>query len=148
MDLKIRDMTRQDVPNVCDIQIEAFGERTPNDFDHCIESDIYWYGVAELSGSIVAYFGTMIIGEECEVLTLAVDRLYRGRGIGKYVLAGVIAHAKRRGCKKIYLEVDENNTIAVSLYKKLGFKPRYVRKGYYEKAKGGKADAIVMQLEL
>lgn len=141
-------MKRSDVPYVCDIQLEAFGMRTPDDFDHCIESDLYWYGVAEMSRSIVGYFGTMIIDYECELLTLAVDGMHRSMGIGKYVLAGVIAYAKKRGCKTIYLEVNENNAPAVGLYKKLGFKQRYIRRGYYDDTMGTGGNALVMQLDL
>lgn len=147
MELKIRNMTRADVPYVCDIQMTAFGMRTPDDFDHCIESDLYWYGVAQSGYTIVAYFGTMIIDSECELLTLAVDENYRHMGIGKYVLAGIIANAKKRGCKTVYLEVNEDNTPAIGLYKKLGFSKRYIRKNYYENATGSK-NAIVMQLNI
>ncbi len=148
MDLKIRDMEKKDVAYVCDIQLEAFGQRTPEDFDHCIDSDLYWYGVVELNRLIVGYFGTMIIDYECELLTLAVDSLYRNLGIGKYVLAGIVAHAQRKGCKTIYLEVNESNYIAVNLYKKLGFTQRYIRKNYYDDENFKSRNALVMQLDL
>ena len=148
MQLKIREMNKKDVPYVCDIQLEAFGMRTPDDFDHCIDSDLYWYGVVEMSNLIIGYFGTMIIDYECELLTLAIDSLYRNMGIGKYVLAGIIAYAKKRGCKTIYLEVNENNDSAVTLYKNIGFTQRYIRRGYYDDNSKSGGNALVMQLEI
>lgn len=149
MKLKIRDMKKSDVPYVCDIQMAAFGERTPEDFDHCIDSKLYWYGVIESGTTIVGYFGTMFVENECELLIIAIDELYRNMGIGTYALSGIVLGAKQKGAKAMFLEVNENNPAAIHLYEKLGFVRQYVRKGYYKNKNGKPSEnAIVMRLEL
>ena len=138
-------MEKYDIPSVCDIQLQAFGERTPEDFDKCISSSLYCYCVATVGNVIVGYFGVMFTADECELLTIAVDENYRHRGYGKYLLAAAISIAKKKGKKAMFLEVRDNNENALGLYVKLGFTKQYVRKGYYQTPFGAK-DAVVMKL--
>lgn len=146
MGIKIRFMEKQDIPLVCDIQQQAFGERTPEDFEHCIKNKLYCYCVAESDRVVVGYFGVMFVGDESELLTIAVDENYRHRGFGKILLAGAISAAKKMGARAMFLEVREDND-AIGFYEHLGFKKSYVRKGYYPTLLGAK-DAFVMRLEL
>lgn len=146
MEITLKLMEKQDIVPVCDIQLQAFGERTPDDFEKCIASDLYCYCVAKLGGVVVGYFGVMFVGDESELLTIAVDENYQHRGYGKYLLAGAISVAKNKGKKAMFLEVRDNNENALKLYEKLGFKKQYVRKGYYQTLLGPK-DAIVMRLD-
>ena len=146
MEITLKRMEKQDIVAVCDIQLQAFGERTPDDFEKCISSDLYCYCVAMLDRLVVGYFGVMFVGDESELLTIAVDENYRHRGYGKYLLAGAISVAQKMGKKSMFLEVRDNNENALGLYEKLGFKKQYVRKGYYNTITGPK-DAIVMRLD-
>ncbi len=52
---------------------------------------------------------------------LAVVPGWRGRGIGRRLLAAVEALARARGHCKITLEVREDNPAAMALYRRLGF---------------------------
>ena len=139
-------MEKQDIPLVCNIQQQAFGERTPEDFEHCISNKLYCYCVAECDRVIAGYFGTMFVGDESELLTIAVDENFQHRGFGKILLNGARAAAKKMGAKAMFLEVREDNS-AVGFYEHFGFKKSYVRKGYYKTPFGAK-DAFVMRLEL
>ena len=139
-------MEKSDIANVCDIQLQAFGERTPDDFLHCIENKLYCYCVATLDNVIVGYFGSMFVGDESELLTIAVDENYQHHGYGKYLLAGAISAAKKMNAKAMFLEVREDNS-AIGFYEHLGFKKQYTRKGYYQTVTGPK-NAYVMRLEL
>lgn len=53
---------------------------------------------------------------------LAVTAAYRGKGIGRALLAEVERQAIARGCCKLTLEVQDRNTPAHSLYASFGFK--------------------------
>jgi len=55
------------------------------------------------------------------ISVIVVDKQYRNRGIGAYLLKETIMIAKEKGCKKIVLDVDKDNITAQSLYKKFGF---------------------------
>ena len=54
---------------------------------------------------------------------IAIDRDYRGQGLGEMLLGEVIKQAKKKlKPKNIYLRVFSDNKVAKSLYKKLGFR--------------------------
>ena len=141
-------MEKQDIANVCDIQQQAFGERTPEDFEKCIKnSRLYCYCVVLQGQLIVGYSGVMFVGDECEFLTIAVDENYRNRGFGAALIKAMVGLAKKLNKKAMYLEVREDNYNAIELYKSMGFELSYIRKGYYPSITGRK-DALVMRLEI
>jgi GNAT superfamily N-acetyltransferase len=45
----------------------------------------------------------------------------RGKGLGRALVELAIEHARERGCKRIELDVDEDNAPARALYRELGF---------------------------
>ncbi|MCX8058679.1 MAG: ribosomal protein S18-alanine N-acetyltransferase [Spirochaetes bacterium] len=91
--------------------------------------------------------GFIIINEEEEasihILNLAVHPDYRNKKIASNLLNHVIALYKNN-YKKFYLEVRISNEIAISLYKKFGFKIEKIIKNYY----GENEDAYLMILEI
>ncbi len=52
---------------------------------------------------------------------LAVLEQHRGKGVGKALLRAVEDHARRTGCCKMTLEVQDANTRARTLYQRCGF---------------------------
>jgi len=89
------------------------------------------------------------IGRERENvgIGISVKKEYRGKGIGKKLLNEVISRAKRRlKPKNIYLEVYAPNKVAISLYKKLGFKTVAKLKSW-GKYKNKYVDRIFMVLD-
>lgn len=55
---------------------------------------------------------------------IAIRQEYRGIGLGRHIMAEVLKLAEKQlpGLKILWLDVYENNTPAVALYKKMGFK--------------------------
>lgn len=58
---------------------------------------------------------------------LAVLPEYRGKGVGRALLAAAEQHARQRGCCKLTLEVQEDNARARALYRRFGFEDFVVR---------------------
>lgn len=89
--------------------------------------------------------------DEAEVITLATRPEVRGRGIARQLMDEATRTLLGERVKRLFLEVDEANVPAVSLYRKLGFKQIGERQAYYA-AKPGDGEkpstALVMQLEL
>jgi len=74
---------------------------------------------------------------EFEVAKMAVTESFQGKGIGRRVLAHVIAEADAAGVKRLYLETNSKLVPAVRLYESLGFRhlrPEEVRPSPYARA--------------
>ena len=57
-----------------------------------------------------------------EVAKMAVDERYRGRGVGRKMLAYTIEQARRVGASVLYIETNRKLANAIHLYESLGFK--------------------------
>ena len=85
--------------------------------------------------------------DEEELLLIAVHPEERGRGVGARLLASYFAAARRRGVRRIFLEMRANNP-AYGLYSRSGFAPIGTRPRYYLAADGQAIYAITFAREL
>lgn len=69
--------------------------------------------------------------DEMHVNNLAVHPRWRGRGLGRALLRGVMAAAAAQGIRRATLEVRRSNTAALRLYEGEGFSIVGVRPNYY-----------------
>ncbi len=105
------------------------------------------------NGGILAFvakgkagFGVLrIIGNEAEIITLAVLPEHQKKHIGTQILSAMLKSAGELGVEEVFLEVREKNIPAINLYEKSGFAILAKRKGYYSNADGTSEDAIVMK---
>ncbi len=99
------------------------------------------YLVLEKEGQIVGYCGMWLIVDEAHITNIAVLPEFRGQKLGEGILRMIMEVAKKRGAKSMTLEVRVSNTVAQSLYRKLGFMNGGIRKNYYT---DNYEDALVM----
>ncbi|EXS71807.1 ribosomal-protein-alanine acetyltransferase [Sphingobium sp. Ant17] len=85
--------------------------------------------------------------DECELLLLAVDPLWRGRGVGEALLRDSLIRARRRGITSMNLEVRSSNN-AIKLYEKSGFEYVHRRPGYYRGNDGQLHDALSFRIDM
>jgi [ribosomal protein S18]-alanine N-acetyltransferase len=83
------------------------------------------------------------VGDEVELLHLAVTAPWRGRGAGGALLQRLVAWSRAEAVRAIHLEVADANATARRLYARHGFVAVGCRPRYY-----GDEDAILMRLEL
>jgi ribosomal-protein-alanine N-acetyltransferase len=76
---------------------------------------------------------------EAHLLNIAVDPVYRRKGIGTDMVRTMMSKIKKAHLSRIHLEVRMSNKAAVTFYDKLGFKSVSTVMGFY-----GKEDALVM----
>jgi ribosomal-protein-alanine N-acetyltransferase len=88
------------------------------------------------------------IGGEAEVLTLAVAPWTRRQGVALALMTAAIDRARAADANEMFLEVDVDNIPAIRLYERLGFTRAGLRKAYYDRGAKGRADALVMRLDL
>jgi len=93
---------------------------------------------------IAGYAVFWMIGEEVQILNVAVDLPYRGRGFAQALIRKVIDLGLRKELKRVVLDVRKSNSGAIQLYQKLGFTIQSVRKSYYSNGE----DAYGMILDL
>lgn len=106
---------------------------------------------AWISGAASLPMGMIVcraLGEQYEIITLAVSPDWRGRGLARQLLAQATAHARETGAKSMFLEVSENNRVAHDFYEHAGFAIISRRKDYYREPDGSYRDALVMRHEL
>lgn len=90
---------------------------------------------------LAAYATFHFLGDEFEVINIAVDPGLRGRGLASRLFGHVLQHTDKAGMNQGYLEVRAGNVPAKRLYLRHGFAVVGVRKRYY--ADTGE-DALVM----
>ena len=84
--------------------------------------------------------------DEAEILSVAVGRSWRGRGLARRLLDLHLRRLAGLGLRAVFLEVDEDNTPARRLYSRAGFREVGRRPGYYAQS-GGKG-ALVLRRDL
>lgn len=63
-------------------------------------------------------------GVESRLAAMAIAPDFRGKGIGRALLAEVVRKARERGERRLWLEVIQSNEPAVKLYESAGFRSR------------------------
>ncbi len=107
-------------------------------------SDNFRGVLLEEEGVLVGYGGVRVAADEAEIELIAVSEMYRRCGRGKKIMEDLLAIARERGAKRVYLEVRVSNASAQMLYLRCGFRGLYVRSRYYPDGE----DAVVMTREL
>jgi [ribosomal protein S18]-alanine N-acetyltransferase len=99
------------------------------------------YIVAKVGRDIVGYAGLMLSLSDGHVTTIAVDPSWQRHHVGTRLLLALAREAVVRGATALTLEARLSNKPAQEMYRRFGFVPVGVRKGYY--ADTGE-DALVM----
>lgn len=149
MRVKIRDANERDLPRI--MQIERLGFTQPWSLDSFLRelslpfSRIIVAGAGGLAEpEIGGFLCRWLVADECHILNIAVHPTMRRHGIGARLMNDAIAEARQKKVQVMTLEVRRSNLAARSLYRKLHFEERRLRKNYY----GAGEDAIVMELKL
>lgn len=103
--------------------------------------------VLKKNSTIIGFCIASKLLDECHLQNISVEKAYRTKGIGTYILEILKERAKLFSTKAIFLEVRESNITAINFYKKHKFKEIGKRNNYY-KLKIGREDALLMQLPL
>jgi len=145
----LRDMRREDLPAVLDIERRSFAQPWSRAFFEKELATPFARLVVAVEeavprSEVIGYTCRWRVTDEVHLLNVAVHPERRGLGHGRALVGAVIAEAEVARTRVVYLEVRAGNVIARRLYRQLGFKDLGVRRGYY----GPGQDAIVMELRL
>ena len=146
MAVEIRKMEERDIPPIVSIEKKSFLSPWPfEELSTRFKVSNNHYLVAKEEEAVLGYVECEIVADECRITRLAVDPLYRGKGIGKRLVRAVLDSAEEWNINNFLLEVRASNIISQNLYKGLGFKEVGKRKRYYSDTG---EDALIMEKKI
>jgi ribosomal-protein-alanine N-acetyltransferase len=101
-----------------------------------------------LGRKVIGFAVSRMAADEAEILSIAVDAGYRGKGLSRNLLLTHLGHLAGYGVRSIFLEVEENNVPARRLYEKTGFGVIGRRERYYQQPGGEQLNALLMRRDL
>ena len=131
----IRKMEASDIDKVYDIENQAFFEpwSKKNLIKDLEQNNFLKHFVYEKDAEVVGFYIAILVLDEVEIFSIAVDNKNRCEGIASKLLEHLIDFSKKSGVCKIWLEVSTKNQAAINLYEKFGFEIMGIRKNYYQK---------------
>ena len=143
--MTVRRATIEDAKEIFAIEMECFS--VPWSLDsietELLNEDKKLYYVVEGANGIVGYAGAWLVYDEGQITNIAIRPSARRQGFGAKLTSALIEECFKRGMHEIFLEVRISNLSALSLYRKLGFTVKGMRKNYYSEPK---EDAYIMSL--
>ena len=137
MDIEIKNMLISDLENI--------KKNLTTDFDDFWTYDVFKdellsknskYIIGLIDSEIVGFAGVKIVDDQADIMNIVVKKSCRKKGIGFILLNELINICTNLNVSSIFLEVNENNLPAISLYKKIGFEQVGYRKNYYHNDSG------------
>lgn len=102
------------------------------------------YIVSKYQEEILGFAGIKVILDEAELMNIVTRKISRNLGIASLMIEYIIDLCKKKKIKRINLEVNTKNSIAINLYKKYNFKEVGLRKKYYNNTE----DAILFSRDI
>ncbi|MBS0569637.1 MAG: GNAT family N-acetyltransferase [Proteobacteria bacterium] len=134
--IRLRRAVLADLPELLALERRAFttDHLSPRQYRHHVTSPsasvLAAVDAGGLLGKAVVFFRKG--SDSARLYSIAVDDAARGRGIAKGLLRAVERGARKRGCKRLRLEVRQDNPGAIRLYEKLGYRRFGAIAGFYE----------------
>lgn len=143
--MTVRRAMIEDAKEIFAIEMECFS--VPWSLDsietELLNEDKKLYYVIEDANGVVGYAGAWLVYDEGQITNIAIRPSARRQGFGAKLTSALIEECFKRGMHEIFLEVRISNLSALSLYRKLGFTVKGMRKNYYSEPK---EDAYIMSL--
>lgn len=145
----LREAMESDAPAMANVHAASFAESwSANEILELAAGPGGFALVLEEGGFLAGFLLARVIAADAEILTLAVDRARRGRGLGRRLVEAATLLAGRFGASAIFLEVAVDNAPALALYGAAGFVEAGFRPRYYHRGAGERADARVLRRDL
>jgi len=101
--------------------------------------------VAGNSERILGFAVAVVVADQVELESIAVDPERRRLGVGRALSDAIMVWGREAGAREMLLEVRSANAEARALYDRLGFKQTGLRRGYYSDPPD---DAVLMSVSL
>ena len=142
MDIKIEDASLTHLNKLFEIEQQCFTKEafTKQQISYLIADYNTISLVAKINNEIVGFTILQLEAEDDStfghIITLNVAPNFRRKGVAQKMLQETESILKSRGIAECRLEVRQDNTAAIKLYKQLGYREISVLDRYYGKAHG------------
>lgn len=127
------------------IELESFSEPYPFHLFTAMASEMPETFLVAISRSkVVGYVLTSLSGDSARILSIAVRSDSRREGIGSKLMVGILDLLRRKGIRRVELEVRVSNHVARMFYEVFGFREVTLVRAYYEDGE----DAVKMMRDL
>jgi ribosomal-protein-alanine N-acetyltransferase len=118
------------------------------EFEHLLSDRNILTHRATVRRRLAGFIMSRIVGEEAEILSVAVSPSQRDRAIARRLLRLHLGRLASLGARTVFLEVDETNVPARRLYARAGFYDVGRRPGYYPIGPTGSSSALTLRRDL
>jgi len=144
--MMIRCLEESDLDQVCEIECAMFSDPwSRQGFLDCLQLKHVITLVISKEDKIIGYGCLYLVLEEGDIMNIAIDAAFQGKGLGSRLLDALLDAGTLRGVKTFFLEVRKSNRPAINLYAAHGFEQIAVRKHFYQKPV---EDALVMKKDV
>lgn len=138
----LKRMEREELPLISHAEEVCFAEPwTASMIESSMDSGLDIWLVLYEACTLAGYCVFRILAGEGELLRIGVIPAFRGRGLGKRLMDGMVETSSLMEITALSLEVRESNKIARNLYRSYGFEEETVRRRYYHNPV---EDAVIM----
>ena len=97
-----------------------------------------------LSNLVIGICVIHVVLDEAQINFFVVEKKYRKRGYGSYLMRYLIRHCKKLNVNKLLLEVSNINLTAEKFYNRFDFSTVGIRRNYYKDG----SDALLKEKDL
>ena len=132
MEITIKKADGRDIDFIAALEKETFSlPQSRADLEGMLSNTEKHLLVALLNGERAGYIGAYTVCRETDIMTVAVSRGFRKKGIGSALVSSLFSELSGIS-DAVFLEVRESNASAIALYSSLGFEKVGMRKNYYK----------------
>ncbi len=134
LSFRIANLVDAEALSIVDEQcFDAGSERySKNSFEGELAEKSKKYFVALYGNLVIGYIGLQTLGDDLNLLKIAVLPQYQKLGVGFKLMEMSFEYRNEQNIHDYFLEVREDNKKAIKLYQKFGFKTQSVREKYYD----------------
>lgn len=143
--IRLEQMTDAHVAQIARLEKQCFSDPwSENSVASELNNRLSLWLVALDGATVAGYIGSQSVGDEADMMNVAVHPDYRRRGIARELVMGLVAALGEKGVHSLALEVRASNAPAIALYEQLGFIQVGRRPNYY---RNPKEDALILRKE-
>lgn len=147
MGFSVERFREEDFPLVMRLENESFplDAYSPEMMRERITTYPEGFIVAREGDAVVGYIAAWPVRGIARIDTMAVASGSRRRGVGSALLSEALEVLRQAGYESVELELRPDNTAALDLYYKFGFRDAGIKRGYYQ---SDGSDALLLKCSL